>query len=59
MDGSDIDFVKLIGAIVTIASALSNVIPAHTIVGKILHFFALNFRTGSITPPPEQPGGGA
>lgn len=50
--------------IVTIASALANVVPAHTIAGKILHFLALNFRSGSLSSPElkdtnSQPGGGA
>jgi hypothetical protein len=50
--------------IVTIASALANVIPPYTIVGKVLHFFALNFKTGNLSSPElkdqnSQPGGGA
>lgn len=37
------DLLELGGAIVTIASVLANVVPPHTVVGKILHFVALNF----------------
>jgi len=49
MDPSHFDWQTIIGSIVTIASILSNIIPSHTIVGKILHFFALNFRSGSLS----------
>jgi hypothetical protein len=30
-------------AVVAVASLLANVLPAHTIAGKICHFLALNF----------------
>jgi phage-related protein len=54
----------ILGVVVTIASALSNVVPSYTIVGKVLHFFALNFKSGNLSAAVSkdqnsQPGGGA
>jgi hypothetical protein len=50
--------------VVTIASALSNVVPPYTILGKVLHLFALNIKSGNLSSPSlkdqnSQPGGGA
>lgn len=39
---------SIITAVIALASLLANIVPAHTIVGKILHFLALNFRSGSL-----------
>ena len=39
------DLVAIGGAIVAIASALANIFPKASFLGKIVHFFALNFKT--------------
>lgn len=40
---SGVDLTAILGATVAIASALANVVPSHTIFGKVLHFIAFNF----------------
>ncbi len=61
MDASQLHTVgDYVGAAVAIASILSNFVKPWTIVGRILHFVAINWRTGSLTgPQPPMPGGGA
>lgn len=41
------DDLMIIGtSLVAIASALANIFPKATLLGKIVHFLALNFKTG-------------
>lgn len=37
------DFLAVLTGLVTIASAAANIFPKATVLGKIVHFFALNF----------------
>ncbi len=39
------DLIALWGALITIFSVLANFIPKETVVGKVIHWFALNFKT--------------
>jgi hypothetical protein len=38
------DLAAIVGSVVIIASALANIFPKATLLGKIAHFLALNFR---------------
>lgn len=40
---NEVYLVAIGGAVVTIASALSNIFPKATVLGKVAHFLALNF----------------
>ena len=39
-------------AVVGISSVLANIIPGHTIVGRLVNFIALNFRSAFNPPAP-------
>lgn len=48
MDHTNLDTITAyITAAVTIASILANFVPQHTIVGKVLHWIALNIKTNT------------
>lgn len=40
------DVLAIAGAVVIIASALANIFPKATLLGKIAHFLALNIKVG-------------
>jgi hypothetical protein len=46
-----IKITSYVTAAVTVASILANFIPPHTVVGKALHWIALNIRVGQQVPP--------
>lgn len=49
MDPQSHSLADVAGVIVVIASLLSNFFPAHTVVGKLLHLLAGNWRTGNLS----------
>ena len=53
MDFSHVDWQKLLGTVVAVASVLANVIPAHTVVGKIVHFVAANWNSKAMPQAPS------
>lgn len=40
---NEVYLAAILGGIVTIASALANIFPKATVLGKVAHFLALNF----------------